>query len=77
MVIRASAKAMKRMFGEPGTAVDQLKRELHQALETIHTELDRVEILSAALEAFNQPVPDYEPNFRHVRHLTTKAVELK
>lgn len=65
------------MAKEPGAAVDRLKRDLHQALDTIRRELDRVEILSAALGAFSEPVPDYEPGFRHLRHITASAIEFK
>ncbi len=65
------------MAKEPGTAKDRLKRDLYRALDRIRGELDRIEILSAALGAFSQPVPDYEPGFQHMRHLTASALELK
>ena len=58
------------------TASDRLKRELHRAVERIRTELDKIEILSAAMGAFSMPVPDYEPGFRHLRHVTASALEL-
>lgn len=48
------------------TAMDQVKRDLHRALDRMHSDLSRVEILSAALGAFSQPVPDYEPAFQHL-----------
>lgn len=34
----------------------------------MHGELYRVEILAAALNAFSQPIPDYEPAFQHLRN---------
>lgn len=64
------------MSKEYGTATDQLKRDLQRAVEHIRTELDKIEILSAALSAFSKPVPNYEPGFRHLRHVTASALEL-
>ena len=61
---------------QPENAIDQVKRELQGAIEKMHSELDRVEILSAALNAFCQPVPEYEPRFCHMAHLTANAQEL-
>ena len=57
------------------TAGDRLKRELQRAVERIRIELDKIEILSAAMSAFSQPVPDYEPRFLHLRHATANAHE--
>ena len=62
------------MGTEPAT--DRVKRELDGALDTLRADLDRIDILSAALRAFSIPVPDYEPPFQHVRHLTLNAHEL-
>ena len=53
-----------------------VKRELDGALDTLRADLDRIDILSAALGAFSMPVPDYEPTFQHMRHLTLNAHEL-
>lgn len=64
------------MTKEYGTASDRLKRELQRGVERIRIELDRIEILSAAMAAFARPVPDYEPGFRHMRHVTASALEL-
>lgn len=61
---------------ENGTASDRLKRELQRAVDRIRLELDKIEILSAAMAAFSKPVPDYEPGFRHTRHVTASALEL-
>jgi len=58
------------------TAIDRVKRDLHGALDNMRADLDRVDILSAALSAFSKPVPDYEPTFQHMRHLTLNAHEL-
>lgn len=57
------------------TAGDRLKRELQRSVERIRVELDKIEILSAAMFAFSQPVPDYEPRFRNLRHVTANAHE--
>lgn len=60
----------------PETTPDRLKHDLHRLFENIRGDLDRVEILTAALNAFSRPVPDYEPCFRHLRHSTLVAHEL-
>lgn len=59
------------------TAGERLKRELQRAVDRIRIELDKIEILSAAMFAFSQPVPDYEPRFRHLRQVTANAHEFK
>lgn len=48
------------------TPTDQIKRELLSALDRMRRDLDRVELLTAALEAFSRPVPRYEPAFHHM-----------
>ncbi len=45
------------------TASERLRHELHHALHNLHADIDRVEILAAALDAFSRPVPNYEPRF--------------
>jgi hypothetical protein len=58
------------------TAIDRVKRDLHCVLDNVRDDLDRIDILSAALSAFSKPVPDYEPTFQHMRHLMLNAHEL-
>ena len=65
------------MSNDTLTTADRLKRELQRCVERIRTELDRIEILSVALTVFSMPVPDYEPKFRHLQHVTSNAHELK
>jgi hypothetical protein len=48
------------------TAMERLKGDLGGALRNMHVELERVEILAAALYGFSKPVPDYEPTFQHI-----------
>ncbi|MGE0566238.1 MAG: hypothetical protein AB7O50_17195 [Pseudolabrys sp.] len=50
---------------------------MHRALERIGRELEKLEILAAAMAAFSRPVPDYEPGFQHQRHLTASATILR
>jgi hypothetical protein len=57
-------------------AIDRLKRELDRQLDNMCADLDRIEILVAALNSFSRPVPDYEPGFHHLRHFTLTAHEL-
>ena len=67
---------MWAMSSENETAADRLRRELHRAIERIRSELDKIDLLSSAMVAFSAPVPDYEPGFRHMRHVTASALEL-
>ena len=64
------------MPNDTDSGPDRLKRELLRAVERIRTELDKIDILSAAMAAFSKPVPQYEPGFRHLRHVTASALEL-
>ncbi|HEY1310810.1 MAG TPA: hypothetical protein VGF02_07650 [Pseudolabrys sp.] len=54
-------------------ATDRIKRKLDDALDTMRSDLDRVELLAVALNTFSRPIPDYEPTFRHVRQLTLNS----
>lgn len=58
------------------SAMDRARRELIRALDTTRADLDRIEIWTAAMNAFSRPIPDYEPVFRNMRHSTMKAQEL-
>ena len=68
---RNRARAMRA-----DSATDRMKRELHRLFVNIRGDLDRIEILLAALSAFNRPVPDYEPHFRHLWQPALTAQEL-
>jgi hypothetical protein len=56
--------------------IERIKKELLRAFDNTRAELDRIEILTAALAAFNKPVPHYEPMFRHLNHLNLKVHEM-
>ena len=60
----------------PESPTDRFKRELSRAVEKLKVDLDRVELLTAALSAFHRPVPDYEPTFRHTQRMGLSAHEL-
>ncbi|HZL39468.1 MAG TPA: hypothetical protein VFC45_04225 [Pseudolabrys sp.] len=57
-------------------ATDQIKRKLDDALDTMRSDLDRVELLAVGLNAFSRPIPDYEPRFLHLNHATLGTQEL-
>jgi len=59
------------------TAIDRVQLELHRVLDHMRADLDRSEILMAALSAFSRPVPDYEPCFQNMHHLMLTAHELR
>ena len=56
--------------------MDRMQRELVRAVEDLRTDIDRVELLTAALSAFNRPIPDYEPSFHHMAQPDLGAFEL-
>jgi hypothetical protein len=66
------------MLGEMGqdNATERLKRELGRAVDTLRADLERVELLTAAISAFYRPVPEYEPTFRHTHRMGLSAHEL-
>jgi hypothetical protein len=44
-----------------GHAADMIVRNLVEALNRLHDDLDRVELWTAALASFQQPTPEYRP----------------
>lgn len=58
------------------TAKERIRRQLRCVIVNIRADLNRVEILAAALSAFGSPVPDYEPRFRHVSDMTLSAHQI-
>lgn len=56
--------------------MDRMQRELVRAVEDLRADIDRVELLTAALSAFNRPIPDYEPSFHHMAQPDLGAFEL-
>ena len=58
------------------TAIDRVKSELGRTFEKRRAELDRIELLAAALAAFSKPIPDYEARFLHLRRVSHAAHEL-
>jgi hypothetical protein len=59
------------------SAIDRVRRELNSAFDRMRGDLDRIEILTAALAAFNRPVPTYEPTFRHMPHMALSSNQLR
>jgi hypothetical protein len=57
-------------------AMDRMQRELVRAVEDLRTDIDRVELLTAALNAFNRPIPEYEPSFHHMARSDLGAYEM-
>jgi hypothetical protein len=54
-----------------------LVRDLDQLFDRIRGDLERVEMLTMALQAFSDPIPDYEPRFHHIAHSPLKGHELR
>jgi hypothetical protein len=53
-----------------------VQRELERVIADLRVDLDRVELLTAALTAFSRPIPEYEPSFRHMRAVNSAVYEL-
>lgn len=58
------------------TTMERVRGDLHRVLDRTRTDLDRIEILAAAMSAFSRPVPDYEPSFRHMHALALNRHEV-
>jgi hypothetical protein len=58
------------MVAEP--AEEMIVHNLIEALERLRDDLDRVELWTAALDCFHQPVPEYEPNDRYLLSAKSK-----
>jgi hypothetical protein len=50
----------------PERASDMIVRNLIEALNRLHDDLDRVELWTAALSSFQNPAPDYGPSGKYV-----------
>jgi hypothetical protein len=58
------------------TTMDRVRGDLRRVLDRTRTDLDRIEILAAAMSAFSKPVPDYEPSFQHMNSLALHRHEV-
>jgi hypothetical protein len=50
----------------PEQAEGKIVRNLAEALERLHDDLDRVELWTAALKGFQRPVPEYRPSEQYL-----------
>lgn len=50
----------------PEPAEDLIVRNLIEALERLHEDLDRMELWAVALGSFQHPVPEYRPGDQHL-----------
>jgi len=50
----------------PEPAADAIVRNLIEALERLRTDLDRMELWTAALDRFQRSIPDYHPTDQHL-----------
>ncbi len=51
---------------EAKAPAERLTQELYRVLDRISGDFDRIEILSAALSCFCEPIPDYDPGFQNL-----------
>lgn len=50
----------------PNPAEDRIVHNLMEALEQLRQDLDKVEMWAAALNHFQRPAPQYEPNNQYI-----------
>ena len=50
----------------PEHAADMIVRNLVEALNRLHDDLDRVELWTVALSSFQQPPREYRPDSEHI-----------
>lgn len=62
---------------ETESATQRLSQALQATLDSMGHNLDRVELLTAALTGFSRPVPDYEPAFLHLHDAMLREHELE
>jgi hypothetical protein len=51
------------------SAAEPAREKLRKAIESLRTEIDRVEFWADALDRLSQPIPDYPANDRLSQHL--------
>jgi hypothetical protein len=61
----------------PEPAADSIVRNLIEALNRLHEDLDRVELWTAALATFRQPPPDYRPDEGYALPSAKKSSPMK
>ena len=66
-------RVQNRDVAMPEPAADAIVRNLIEALERLRNDLDRMELWAAALDRFQDPVPDYEPGDQHLLDPESKA----
>jgi hypothetical protein len=57
----------------PDAVPDTVMKNLIEALNRLHDDLDRVELWTAALKSFQEPAPEYRPRTDHVLPLHNKV----
>lgn len=50
----------------PEQAEEMILRNLIEALDRLHDDLDRVELWTAALGSFHYPAPEYQPGANYL-----------
>jgi hypothetical protein len=50
----------------PEPAEDMIIRNLIESLERLRSDIDRMELWTAALGSFRHPAPEYQPSDRHL-----------
>ena len=51
------------------SSAEPAKEKLRQAIESLRTDIDRVEFWADALNCWAQPIPEYQANDRLSQHL--------
>jgi len=54
----------------PEPAQERIVRQLREALDRLHEDIDRVEFWADALDRLVQPIPDYDPDETKLERFT-------
>ena len=62
---RCTARVLESVM----SAAEPAREKLRRAIESLRTDIDRVEFWADALDRLSQPIPEYQANERLSRHL--------
>jgi hypothetical protein len=64
VLVRQETIRRREPVNPPNHVRDNMREQLHVAVERLRRDLLRVEMWAAALDGFSRPVPDYQPDAR-------------
>jgi hypothetical protein len=65
-------RVLAGVIAVPEPVEDVIVQNLMEALEQLRADLDKVELWTAALRCFQEPVPDYQPGDKYILPQATR-----